>query len=172
MVLYKPHFHHAAQSATRFDIPRKNEGQITTQRECVCHCRTETDTWSLPAGNNGTTWIIVETLHCKRKRLLLMEEAKKVIRERVIETEVKQRWMDGQSLDGELQCCVKICYPVDMRFPLPPGLEAFLKDRILSNRSVCNKTFLLIHTTGSLFCLLIALRSGFLYPIGILTVVF
>ena len=126
------------------------------KRECVCHCTTETDTWSLPAGNNGTTWIIVETLHCKRKRLLLMEEAKKVNRERVIETEVKQKWTDGQSLDGELQCCVKICYPVDMHFLVfkqPHSFYLISKEQNLHTYSYNWQFILPFHHTEIWLCI-------------------
>ena len=57
-------------------------------------------TWSPSPGNSGTTELSVKMLNCKRKSTSLKEEAKKVKRE-VIETEVKQEWMDGQSLNGE-----------------------------------------------------------------------
>lgn len=35
----------------------------------------------------------------------------------------KQVRMDGYSLNGEHRCCVKVCSPANMCFPLPPRIE-------------------------------------------------
>ena len=74
-----------------------------------------------------------------------MEETAKVKRGGVIE--VKQEWYDGHSLEGERRCCVKVCSPVDM---FPPDRQDLRQFKTLSSRSVSNKTFPHINTTGYL----------------------
>ena len=83
---YNPHVLFAIQFATRLDFSHKYDGCIMTQRKCTCHCTSKTSRditfpGCYPRGNGGTAGITAETLHCKGKRTLLMEEAKKVIRE-------------------------------------------------------------------------------------------
>lgn len=37
----------------------------------------------------------------------------------------KQDWADGQSLNGEQQCCVKVCFPADKCSLLPMRFDMF-----------------------------------------------
>lgn len=60
----------------------------------------------------------------------------------MIETEVKQEETAGHLLDGELRCCVKVCFHADMCFPLPLQPE-MVKNLLLSMRALSKKTCLL-----------------------------
>lgn len=96
--------------------------------------------WSLSPGNTGTT---VVTQHCKRKRAVLMEEAKTVRRESDT-NRCKTRVSSRAFTHREHRCRVKICSPVDMCFLSPLGTSG-----ILSTTSVRNKACL-PNTTGGL----------------------
>lgn len=62
--------------------------------------------------------VSVETLPCKKKKGPCWWRRKRRRRGRVTETRSKE-WTDGHSV----WCCVKVCYPVDVCFTLPPALE-------------------------------------------------
>lgn len=112
-VLSKPRFHYAIWSASRSQFSRKNEGLPL----CKQNRRKPCFPLSLSPGRGRTTWILwnnwrtVETLHCWWSR-------PRRWRERVKETEVKQDWTDGHSLDGELRCFVEVCSLVEGVFTL------------------------------------------------------
>lgn len=117
--------------------------------------------WSLSPGNTGTT---VVTQHCKRKRAVLMEEAKTVRRESDT-NRCKTRVSSRAFTHREHRCRVKICSPVDMCFLSPLGLQAFF----LLHQCVTKPAYLI--QPGVWLLLKVQRSAFFLGQIVILTVV-
>lgn len=119
-------YYYAIQPAHKLDFSRKKG--IKAQRKCVRHHASKTGRDIIIHSHCLQVTVeqlelTVETLHCKRQRIPLMEEAKRVKRESDVNWS-KTR-VNGQAFSQSRahRCCVKVCYPADMCLPLLPEHE-------------------------------------------------
>ena len=146
LVPYKSRFYYAIRSATRLDSSRE-------KWKSNWHKRIK---------------ITVESRHWIRKKDHA-EGGGKEAKCEMIETEVKQEWMEGiDSTEGAPVLCQSLfpCWYV-FRLPCYSSKQAFF----LLEKQVTKPAWLLIQL-GVLLCLVIALASRFLGPVLTLRLVF